>query len=80
MENKRRIYLDNSSTTPTDPRVVDAMLPYFFEKHGNAASRNHPFGWEAEDAVDTAREQIAQLINVKQRKLSLLQVQQKPII
>jgi cysteine desulfurase len=69
MENKRRIYLDNSSTTPTDPRVVDAMLPYFFEKHGNAASRNHPFGWEAEDAVDTAREQIAQLINVEAKEI-----------
>jgi len=69
MENKRRIYLDNSATTPTDPRVVDAMLPYFFEKHGNAASRNHPFGWEAEDAVDTAREQIAQLINVDAKEI-----------
>jgi cysteine desulfurase len=69
MENKRRIYLDNSSTTPTDPRVVDAMLPYFFEKHGNAASRNHPYGWEAEDAVDTAREQIAQLINVEAKEI-----------
>lgn len=69
MENKRRIYLDNSATTPTDPRVIDAMLPYFFEKHGNAASRNHPFGWEAEDAVDEAREQIAQLINVEAKEI-----------
>jgi cysteine desulfurase len=69
MEQKRRIYLDNNATTPTDPRVVEAMLPYFFEKHGNAASRNHPFGWEAEDAVDTAREQIAQLLGVDDKEI-----------
>jgi len=62
MTNKRLIYLDNNSTTPTDPRVVETMLPYFYEIPGNAASRNHPFGWQAEEAVDYAREQIAELI------------------
>jgi cysteine desulfurase len=69
MENTRRIYLDNSATTPTDPRVVEAMLPYFFEKHGNAASRNHPYGWEAEDGVDYGREEIAKLLNVDAKEI-----------
>lgn len=62
MDKKKLIYLDNNATTPTDPRVVDAMLPYFYEKPGNAASRSHPFGWIAEEAVDYAREQVANLI------------------
>lgn len=63
------IYLDNNSTTPCDPRVVDTMVPYFFEKHGNAASRNHAFGWAAEEAVDYAREQIAALINADSKEI-----------
>ena len=65
----RLIYLDNNATTPTDPRVVDAMLPYFYQKPGNAASRNHPFGWVAEEAVDYARDQVADLINVDPKEI-----------
>ncbi len=69
MSDKRLIYLDNNATTPTDPRAVEAMLPFFYEIPGNAASRNHPFGWKAEEAVDYAREQIADLINVDSKEI-----------
>lgn len=64
-----KVYLDNNATTPTDPRAVDAMLPYFYQMPGNAASRNHPFGWEAEEAVDYAREQIAKLIGASSKEI-----------
>ena len=66
---KKPVYLDYHATTPVDPRVVEAMAPYWTEKFGNAASRNHAYGWEAKKAVERAREQVAALINANPREI-----------
>src|SRR5688572_22580412 len=66
---KLPIYMDHHATTPVDPRVVEAMLPYFDREFGNAASRSHPFGWDAEKAVDTGREQVAGLMNADPKEI-----------
>ena len=69
MSVKLPIYFDYSATTPVDPRVVDAMVPWLYEKFGNPASRSHAFGWEAEEAVETARQQVADLIGADSREI-----------
>ncbi|MBS4096130.1 MAG: IscS subfamily cysteine desulfurase [Sulfuricella sp.] len=66
---KTPVYLDYSATTPVDPRVAEKMIPYLVEKFGNPASRSHPFGWAAEEAVEQAREQVAALVNADPKEI-----------
>src|SRR5262252_8260313 len=69
MSVKLPIYMDHAATTPCDPRVVEAMLAYFSEKFGNPGSRNHRFGWEAEEGTDLARQQCASLIGADEKEI-----------
>ena len=69
MSERKPIYLDYSATTPVDPRVAQKMIPYLTEDFGNPASRSHPYGWTAEQAVENAREEVAKLVNADPREI-----------
>ena len=77
MTMKTPVYMDYQSTTPMDPRVFEAMTPYFTEKFGNPHSRSHAYGWEAEEATEIAREEIAKLIGTTAKRLFSLPVRRK---
>ena len=69
MNKMKNIYFDYQATTPVDPRVLDKMMPYFGEIYGNPHSRNHSFGWEAEEGVEIAREHVAKIINANPKEI-----------
>ena len=69
MSRAQRIYMDYAATTPVDPRVADSMIPWLTERFGNPASSSHPYGWDAEEAVDQARRQVASLVGAEPREI-----------
>ena len=77
---KLPIYMDNHATTPMDPRVLEEMLPYFMEKFGNSASRNHSFGWAAEEGIETARERIAKLVGATTKEIIFTSGDRKSVV
>ena len=77
--NARSLYLDMQATTPIDPRVLDKMLPYYLEQFGNAHSRTHMYGWEGEQAIEEAREHVANVINADSKEIVLESAENTPV-